>query len=249
MVLIRRSRFWKCILALVLFGGINYYTGQLLDIGAITAAARKAGAVAGFDLAHAIGNVPLSLHDWDVDFAVWCSYKYLNAGPGAVGGAFIHQRHASNKHIPRMAGWWGNDEKTRFRMEKGFIPKPDASGWNISTAQVLNMVGLKASLELFEKTDIRQLRAKSMELTAWLEFLLGKSSHLRFEIITPGEPEKRGAQLSLFFLEKGKEIHQKMNEAGIVVDYREPGVIRVAPAPLYNSFEDVYRFYEILKTI
>jgi kynureninase len=236
-------------LALVLFGGINYYTGQFLDIRVITSSARKAGAIAGFDLAHAIGNVPLSLHDWDVDFAVWCSYKYLNGGPGAVGGAFIHQRHASDQHIPRMAGWWGNDEKTRFRMEKGFVPKPDASGWNISTAQVLNMVGLKASLELFENTDMRQLRAKSLELTAWLEFLLGKSSHLRFEIITPGEPEKRGAQLSLFFLEKGREIHQKMNEAGIVVDYREPGVIRVAPAPLYNSFEDVFRFFEILQTI
>src|SRR5579871_233028 len=234
-------------LALVLFGGINYYSGQLFDMKKITDAAHKAGAVAGFDLAHVAGNVPMQLHDWDVDFAVWCSYKYLNAGPGAVGGAYVHERYSQDIYHTRLAGWWGNDEATRFKMEKGFIAKPDASGWNISTNQVFNMVALKASLELFEKTSIQELRNKSQELTAYLEFLLHQLYNINFEIITPAEPERRGAQLSLYFKESGKEIHTKMVESGIIVDYREPGVIRVAPAPLYNSFEDVFRFYEILK--
>jgi kynureninase len=233
-------------LALVLIGGINYYTGQLFDLEAITAAAHRAGAMAGFDLAHAIGNVPLELHDWDIDFAVWCSYKYLNAGPGAVGGAYMHERHVRNKDQIRLGGWWGNDEKTRFKMEKGFIPKPDANGWNISTTQVFNMVGLKASMELFEQTSIASLREKSISLTGYLEYLLGKLRTIRPQVITPADPNKRGAQLSLFFENQGKEIHQKMIDAGIIVDFREPGVIRVAPAPLYNSYEDIYRFYEIL---
>ena len=234
-------------LALVLFGGINYYTGQLFNMQAITAATHQAGAFAGFDLAHAVGNVPLQLHDWEVDFAVWCSYKYLNSGPGAVGGAFIHERYARDKDHVRLGGWWGNDEATRFKMEKGFIAKPNASGWNMSTAQVFNMASLKGSLPLFEEAGIKKLRAKSKELTAYLEYLLHQLNNISFEIITPAEPERRGAQLSLYFKERGKEIHQKMIEAGIIVDYREPGVIRVAPAPLYNSFEDVYRFYQILQ--
>lgn len=234
-------------LALVLFGGINYYTGQLFDMQAITAATHRAGAFAGFDLAHAVGNVPLQLHDWEVDFAVWCSYKYLNSGPGAAGGAFIHERYARDKDHVRLGGWWGNDEATRFKMEKGFIAKPNASGWNMSTAQVFNMASLKGSLPLFEEAGIKKLRAKSKELTAYLEYLLHQLNNISFEIITPAEPERRGAQLSLYFKERGKEIHQKMIEAGIIVDYREPGVIRVAPAPLYNSFEDVYRFYQILQ--
>jgi kynureninase len=233
-------------IALLILGGINYYSGQLFDIQKITVAAKQAGAVTGFDLAHAIGNVPLRLHDWGVDFAVWCSYKYLNAGPGAVGGVYIHEKHAADRKQPRMGGWWGNEESTRFNMDKGFIPKADASGWNISTAQVFNMVGLKASLEIFEKTNMDTIRSKSIELTAYLECLLLELPHIQFEIITPSEPERRGAQLSLYFKEKGKEIHQKMTESAIIVDYREPGVIRVAPAPLYNSFEDVYRFFEIL---
>ena len=234
-------------LALVLFGGINYYSGQLFDMKKITAAAHKAGAIAGFDLAHVAGNVPMQLHDWDVDFAVWCTYKYLNAGPGAVGGTYVHERYAIDIDHTRLAGWWGNDESTRFKMEKGFIAKPDASGWNISTAQVFNMVALKASLELFEQTNMQELRTKSQQLTAYLEFLLHQLLNINFEIITPSEPERRGAQLSLYFKERGKEIHQKMMGSGIIVDYREPGVIRVAPSPLYNSFEDVFRFCEILK--
>ncbi len=235
-------------LAMVMFGGINYYTGQLFNMQAITATAHKNGAIAGFDLAHVAGNIPLQLHDWQVDFAVWCSYKYLNGGPGAVGGVYVHEKHAADTDTPRLGGWWGNDEKTRFAMEKGFIPKPNAGGWNISTAQIFNTVCLKASLEIFEQAGIDQIRKKSMLLTAYLEYLLHQLPNLNFEIITPIEPENRGAQLSLYFKEKGKEIHDKMIESGIIVDYRKPGVIRVAPAPLYCSFEDVYRFYDILKT-
>ncbi len=234
-------------LALVMLGGINYYTGQLFDIKSITEAAQKAGAIAGFDLAHAAGNVSLELHNWNVDFAVWCSYKYLNGGPGAVGGLYVHERYANDPSTPRFAGWWGNDEKERFKMEKGFIAKPNASGWNISTAQILNMASLKASLEIFEEAGFENITAKSKELTAWLEFLLHQLQKLDYEIITPSEPAGRGTQLSLYFKERGKEIHESMLDNGIVVDYREPGVIRVAPAPLYCSFEDVYRFYKILK--
>lgn len=234
-------------LSLVLFGGINYYTGQFFDIPAITAATHAAGAIAGFDLAHVAGNIPLQLHEWKVDFAAWCSYKYLNAGPGAVGGVFIHQKHANNTSTPRLAGWWGNDEKERFKMEKGFLAKSDASGWNISTAQVFNTVALKSSLELFEEAGIDVIREKSIRLTAYLAYLLSQLANISFEIITPANPMERGAQLSLYFKERGKEIHDKMIENGIIVDYREPGVIRVAPAPLYCSFEDIYKFYEILK--
>lgn len=235
-------------LALVMLGGINYYTGQLFDIKSITTATRKAGAITGFDLAHAAGNVHLELHNWNVDFAVWCSYKYLNGGPGAVGGLYVHEKYATDPSTPRFAGWWGNDEQARFKMKKGFIAKPNASGWNISTAQILNMASLKASLEMFEEAGFDNIKAKSRELTAYLEFLLQQLDHLDFEIITPSEKESRGAQLSLYFKERGKEIHEKMIDNGIVVDYREPGVIRVAPAPLYCSFADVFRFYEILKS-
>lgn len=234
-------------LSMVLFGGINYYTGQFFDLKAITHATHKVGAIAGFDLAHVTGNIPLSLHEWEVDFAAWCSYKYLNAGPGAVGGFFIHEKHAVNPTIPRLAGWWGNDEKERFKMEKGFIPKTNASGWNISTAQVFNMVGLKASLSIIDHADIYRIREKSIILTAYLAFLLNQLDRISFEIITPEDKDQRGAQLSLFFKERAKEIHQKLIDNGVIVDYREPGVIRVAPAPLYCSFEDVFKFYEILK--
>jgi kynureninase len=234
-------------LALAMFGGINYYTGQLYDMAAITAATHKVGAIAGFDLAHVVGNVPLKLHDWGVDFAVWCSYKYLNGGPGAIGGVFVHELHAEPKATPRFGGWWGNDEKTRFKMEKGFLPKSGAAGWNISTSQVFNTVCLKASLELLDKAGPEALRQKSILLTGYLEFLLGQLKGLDFEIITPQNPQERGAQLSLFFREMGREIHDAMIANGIIVDYREPGVIRVAPAPAYCSFMDVYRFYEILK--
>ncbi|GEO11268.1 kynureninase [Segetibacter aerophilus] len=233
--------------AMVMLGGINYYSGQLFDIQSITEATQKVGAIAGFDLAHASGNVHLDLHNWNVDFAVWCSYKYLNGGPGAVGGLYVHERYATDPSTPRFAGWWGNDEQARFKMKKGFVAKPNASGWNISTAQILNMASLKASLDMFEEAGFENIKAKSKDLTAYLEFLLQQLQHLDFEIITPANAESRGAQLSLYFKEKGKEIHEKMIDSGIVVDYREPGVVRVAPAPLYCSYQDVYRFYEILK--
>jgi kynureninase len=235
-------------LALTIFGGINYYTGQLYNIPLITAAAQKAGAIAGWDLAHVTGNVPTKLHDWNVDFAVWCSYKYLNAGPGAAAGAFVHERH-TNPSTSRLAGWWGNDEKTRFKMEKGFTPKPDASGWNLSTSQVFNMVALKASLELFDEAGIENLRVKSILLTNYLEFLLQQLKHDAFGIITPANSNERGAQLCLFFKQKGKMIHEQLMQNGIIVDYREPGVIRVAPAPLYCSFEDVYKFVKIIEKV
>jgi kynureninase len=234
-------------LALCMFSGMNYYTGQLFDMQAITQAGHAAGAIVGFDLAHVVGNVPLQLHDWQVDFAVWCCYKYLNGGPGAVGGAYVHQRHAQNIGLQRLGGWWGNDEKLRFNMEKGFEPKPNAGGWAQSTTPVFNMVCLKASLELIAQAGIDAMRQKSIALTGYLEFLLGQLSGLKFTIITPAAPSERGAQLSLYFHEHGKAIHDRMLAAGIVVDYRQPGVIRVAPAPLYCSFEDVYKFYEILK--
>jgi kynureninase len=190
---------------------------------------------------------PLKLHDWNVDFAVWCSYKYLNGGPGAVGGLYVHEKYATNRALPRFAGWWGNDENERFKMEKGFTAKPNASGWNISTAQILNMASLKASLEIFDEAGFEDIIAKSGELTNYLEFLLHGLTNINFEIITPADKQSRGAQLSLYFKERGKEVHQKMLDSGIVVDYREPGVIRVAPAPLYCSFRDVYGFYEILE--
>lgn len=234
-------------LAVVMFGGINYYTGQLFDMAAITEAAHKVGAIAGFDLAHVAGNVPIQLHDWNVDFACWCNYKYLNGGPGAIGGLYVHEKYASNPNTPRLAGWWGNEEVIRFKMEKDFVPKTTASGWNISTAQILNTVSLKASLELFADATIERLREKSIQLTNYLEFLLHQLPNIQFEIITPKNVAERGAQLSLYFLENGKAIHQKMIDNGIIVDYREPGVIRVAPAPMYCSFEDVYRFYAILR--
>jgi len=246
-------------LALVLLGGLNYYTGQLLDLPAITAAAHKVGAVAGFDLAHAVGNVLLRLHDWDVDFAVWCSYKYLNGGPGAAGGAFVHERFIRDTSVPRMGGWWGNDESSRFLMKKGFIPKPTAEGWSMSTAQVFNMVCLKASLAIFDEAGFSRVRAKSVRLTEYLYTLLDqlRTDGLRaagdavssggFEIITPVEPERRGAQLSLYFGDRAKALQQRLADEGVVVDFRGPGVIRVSPAPLYNSFEDVYRFYHILR--
>ncbi len=234
-------------LAIVMFGGINYYTGQFFEIEQITSKAHSVGAIAGFDLAHVTGNIPLQLHDWKVDFAVWCSYKYLNAGPGAVAGAFVHEKHASNINTPRLAGWWGNEEKERFKMEKGFVPKSNANGWNLSTSQVFNTAALCASLTLFDEIGIEALRKKSIALTSYLEYLLSHLNNISFEIITPSNPEERGAQLSLFFNENGKAIHSKLIENGIIVDYREPGVIRVAPAPFYCSFEDVYRFYEVLK--
>jgi kynureninase len=238
-------------LAVVLIGGVNFFTGQLFDIPSITAAAQKHGIRVGVDLAHAIGNVPLSLHDWNVDFAVWCSYKYLNAGPGAVAGAFVHERHATNRNLPRLAGWFGNDPNTRFRMhlEPEFIPVASADGWQISNPPILSMAPLRASLAIFEEAGgIEALRQKSIKLTSYLQFLLADiGSEKLFDIITPREAKKRGCQLSIQAQEHPKEVFGKLEAAGVKCDFREPNVIRAAPTPLYNTFHEVWRFANILR--
>lgn len=234
--------------ACVMMGGVNYYTGQLYDMKTITEVAHEVGAICGFDLAHAMGNVPMKLHDWNVDFACWCSYKYLNSGPGGVGGIFVHEKHGNDPNTPRLAGWWGNDESTRFKMKKGFVPAQGAASWQMSNAPVFNMVAHKASLDIFDKLTVEKLREKSLVLTAYLEFLLGQLPHLNFEIITPKEPHRRGAQLSMLFAEKGKEVFEHLENNGVIADWREPNVIRVAPVPMYNSFEDVYKLYETLRS-
>ncbi len=236
-------------LAVVMFGGVNYYTGQFFNLEKITKAAHDVGAYAGYDLAHAVGNIPLQLHNWKVDFACWCSYKYLNSGPGGVGGLFVNEKHYSNKEIFRLAGWWGNDEKERFLMKKGFEPQNNAGSWQMSNAPVFNMIAHNASLDIFEKTGMQALREKSEQLTGYLEFLLKQIDHLSFEIITPADPAKRGCQLSLLFADRGKEVFDALTDNGVIADWREPNVIRIAPVPLYNSYEDAYRFYEILKNI
>jgi len=250
-------------LAVVVIAGVNFFTGQLFDIPTITKAAQKHGITIGVDLAHAIGNVPLSLHDWNVDFAVWCSYKYLNAGPGAVAGAYVHERYATNTKLPRLAGWFGNDPNTRFRLhlEPEFIPVPSADSWQISNPPILSMAPLRASLSIFDEAGgIEALRAKSIKLTGYLEFLLHRAGAKgqsnagaartsdRFAMITPGEPEARGCQLSILAQEHPKELFNKLQAAGVKCDFREPNVIRVAPTPLYNAFHEVWRFAQILNT-
>ncbi|HEY4257404.1 MAG TPA: kynureninase [Candidatus Udaeobacter sp.] len=232
-------------LAVVMFGGVNFFTGQLFDVEKITAAAREHGIIAGFDLAHAIGNVPLALHDWNVDFAVWCSYKYLNAGPGAVAGAFVHERHATNTKLPRLAGWFGNNPNTRFRLhlEPEFIPVPSADGWQISNPPIFSMAPLRASFAIFDQAGgIDPLRAKSTKLTGYLEFLLTEIGSKKFSVITPRDPNERGCQLSILAHQHPKELHDELVAAGVKCDFREPNVIRVAPTPLYNTFHEVWRF-------
>ncbi|HSI75229.1 MAG TPA: kynureninase [Lunatimonas sp.] len=237
-------------IALVMLSGIQYYTGQLFDIKAISSAAHQFDIPVGFDLAHAIGNVPLELHDWNVDFATWCSYKYLNAGPGNVSGIFVHEKHGNSSQIPRFAGWWGHDEGERFLMKKGFKPMSGADGWLLSNDNVLGLAALQASLDIFNKTSVLELRKKSELLTGYLEFLIyqiSNTTHL-LEIITPSESNKRGCQLSLLIHKGGKEIFDSMASAGVVADWRNPNVIRLAPVPLYNSFEDVYNFAKVFET-
>jgi kynureninase len=236
-------------LALVMIGGVNYYTGQFFDLENIAKAAHNAGAYAGYDLAHAVGNIPMQLHDWNVDFACWCSYKYLNSGPGGVGGAFVHERHGNDPKLFRLAGWWGNDEKTRFKMQKGFVPQKGAASWQMSNAPVFNMVAHNASLDIFEKAGMQALREKSISLTGYMAYLLKEVKHLPFEIITPSATERRGCQLSLLFKERGREVFEALTKNGVVADWREPNVIRIAPVPLYNTWEDCYRFYEVLAGI
>jgi len=234
-------------LALVMLSGVNYYTGQAYDIRAITEAGHANGCVVGFDLAHAAGNLNLRLHDDGPDFAAWCSYKYLNSGPGGVSGVFVHERHDRSPDLPRFAGWWGNDPETRFEMPRTFSPHRGAEGWQLSNAPVLAMASLRASLDLFDEAGIQKLRAKSEQLTAYMLELIDAIPNDRFEIITPREPSARGAQLSIRTRFDGQELFAALTEAGVVCDFRRPDVIRVAPAPLYNSFEDVWTFCEILR--
>ncbi|MBL0130115.1 MAG: kynureninase [Chitinophagaceae bacterium] len=239
--------------ALVLFGGVNYYTGQLFDMKSITSAAHEAGAYAGFDLAHAAGNVELQLHDWNVDFACWCSYKYLNSGPGGVAGVFIHEQHVANNELPRFAGWWGYTKETRFNMEKGFEPIPNAEGWQLSNAPVLSMATHKASLDIFEEAGMERLHAKRKLLAGYLHFILqdinDRQNEKALEIITPSDETERGCQVSMLMLKRGKEIFNELTKKGVLADWREPNVIRVAPVPLYNSFEDVWQFGNIIESI
>ncbi len=239
--------------ALVLFSGVNYYNGQVFNMEAITKAAHEAGAYCGFDLAHAAGNVQLKMHDWDADFACWCSYKYLNSGPGGVSGAFIHQRHITDKKIPRLAGWWGQDKATRFKMEKEFNPIPTAEGWQLSNAPVLSMAAHKASLDIFKDAGMENLVKKGKHLAGYLKFILADINNRMpekiIEVITPQAEDESGCQVSMLMLKDGKQIFEALKKEGVIADWREPNVIRVAPVPLYNSFEDVYRFGEIISAV
>ena len=231
-------------IALILLGGVNYVTGQALDMAAVAQAGHKKGCIVGFDLAHAAGNVPLRLHDWGPDFAVWCNYKYLNGGPGCVGGCFVHERHARAWNVARFAGWWGHDEKTRFRMGPEFDPMEGAEGWQLSNPPILALAALRASLDIFSEVGMERLRAKSVSLTGYAEFLLREKRSSKFSIITPAEPGRRGAQLSLRVPRQGRNICDKLAEQGMIGDWREPNIFRVAPVPLYNSYLDVFRFVE-----
>lgn len=236
-------------LALVFLGGVNYYTGQVLDMAQITKHAQQYGIFVGFDLAHAVGNVELHLHDWNVDFATWCSYKYLNAGPGGISGIFIHENHFSDTKIKRLAGWWGHKEDTRFQMPKKFVPAYGAEAWQQSNIPVFQAAALKASLDLFMAARMPNLRHKSIQLIDYLLFLLDQITDKTFEILTPRNVEERGSQLSLFFHNKGKEVFDELKKQGVIADWREPNVIRIAPTAMYNNFEDVFRFYDILNKI
>lgn len=234
--------------ALVMLCGVQYYTGQYMDMEAVAHAAHRAGAKVGFDLAHAAGNVPLRLHDWNADFAVWCSYKYLNSGPGGPGGVFVHERHAADASLPRFAGWWGHDEARRFQMEKGFVPMRGAPGWQLSNAQILAFAAHRASLDIFDAAGMTALRRKSEALTGYLEFLLDdlRDKGMNLRIITPRDPAQRGCQLSIVAGSDGRRLFDYLSSHGAICDWREPDVIRLAPAPLYNSFGDVYQLYRLL---
>lgn len=235
-------------IAVVLLNGVNFFTGQFFDLPRITAAARRQGCAVGLDLAHAAGNVPLQLHDWNVDFAIWCSYKYLNSGPGGVGGCFIHERNGQNPTLPRLAGWWGNDPATRFRMHllPDFTPQPGAAGWQLSNPPILAMAPLLASLDIFDRVGMSALREKSERLTGYLEYLLDQVSPGRFEVLTPRDPAQRGCQLSILVHDRPRELLKALESAGVVCDFREPNVIRVAPVPLYNTYAEVWSFAQVL---
>ncbi|MDE1152433.1 MAG: kynureninase [Micavibrio sp.] len=232
-------------IALILMGGVHYYTGQLFNLERIARVGFHQGCVVGFDLAHAVGNVPLKLHDWGVDFAAWCSYKYLNSGPGSVAGCFVHSRHAENFSLPRFAGWWGHDKTTRFKMGPNFQPMQGAEGWQLSNPPILALAASRVSLQLFKDAGMKNLRDKSVQLTGYLEYLLKHLNIPGLAIITPENPSERGCQLSLTLAENGRAVFDALTKAGVICDWREPDCIRVAPVPLYNSFTDVYKFAQV----
>lgn len=238
-------------LALVLIGGVNYYTGQVFDMKTITEAGHKYGAYVGWDLAHAAGNIALQLHDWNVDFAVWCSYKYMNSGPGNASGCFIHEKHHNNPDLPRFAGWYGHNKERRFKMEPDFDPVHGADGWQISNLPILSLAPYLASVEMFAEVGMEKLIAKRNLITAYLEFILHEVDKdiegSEFEVITPAKQEERGCQLSVFLHGQGRELFDYLMKNGVITDWREPNVIRLAPAPFYCSFEDMYEFGQILK--
>lgn len=231
-------------IALILLGGVNYATGQAFDMAGITRAGHARGCVVGFDLAHAAGNLLLTLHDCGSDFAVWCSYKYLNGGPGCVAGCFVHERHASSWDMPRFAGWWGHDEGSRFQMGPNFQAMTGAEGWQLSNPSIMSLAVLRASMDIFHEAGMERLRAKSISLTSYLEFLLSQVKSASFSVITPSEKERRGAQLSIRIRQNGRALCEQMASEGIVGDWREPDTFRVAPVPLYNSYQDVFQFAE-----
>ena len=233
-------------IALVMLGNTNYYTGQFFDMKTISKWAHAKGCKVGFDCAHGAGNVMLELHDSGADFAIWCSYKYMNSGPGSLSGCFVHERHARNKDLPRFAGWWGHNKETRFGMRDGFDPIPGVEAWQLSNPPILSMAAIKASLEIFEEVGMKALTKKSKLLTGYLQFLIDGLNDDRIKIITPRDPNQRGCQLSIQVKTADKSLYENITKAGVIADWREPDVIRVAPVPLYNSFEDVYHFVKIL---
>ncbi len=236
-------------IALVMIGGLNYYTGQYFDLKRITGMGHKYGCMVGFDCAHGAGNVELNLHDSGADFAVWCTYKYLNSGPGSLAGCFVHERHANNKNLNRFTGWWSHNKETRFRMRDEFDQLPGAEGWQLSNPPILSMAAIKASLDLFEEVGFKSLIQKSKKLTGYFEFLIKELKNKHIKIITPSNPEERGCQLSIQVKNADKSLHHKLTNAGVISDWREPDVIRCAPVPLYNSFQDVYQLVNKLKLI
>ena len=240
-------------LALVLIGGVNYYTGQVFDMKTITAAGQKHGAYVGWDLAHAAGNIKLNLHDWNVDFAAWCSYKYMNSGPGNASGFFVHEKHHNDKELKRFAGWYGHNKERRFKMEPDFDPVHGADGWQISNLPILSLAPYLASVEMFAEVGMDKLIAKRNLITSYLEFVLHEIDKelegADFEILTPSNQDERGCQLSVYLHGQGRELFEKLMKNGVITDWREPNVIRLAPAPFYCSFEDMYEFGQILKQL
>ncbi len=235
--------------ALIMIGGVNYYTGQYFDLKRITELGHNHGCMVGFDCAHGAGNVELNLHDSGADFAVWCTYKYLNSGPGSLAGAFVHERHAHNKNLNRFTGWWSHNKQTRFNMRHEFDQLAGAEGWQLSNPPILSLAAIRASLDIFNEVGIEKLNEKSRKLTGYFEFLLKQLGEDTIRIITPKNPKERGCQLSIQVLNADKALHDKLTKAGVISDWREPDVIRCAPVPLYNSFEDVYNMVEKLKEI